>query len=174
MTPSVRLASGAAVAAAATLGLSGVAGASAGQLSFQKTYPIASRLCANIGRGAGPKRLRHSAAQVLSDCSTLQNTFNGARVSVLASEAAIAHEVATDRAATGLACAGPLAHRVSCTRARVKQRKQLGALGRQRVHAARAYYATVETARIGFWTQIHALPGGAGLHPDASIHEQNS
>lgn len=174
MTPRTRFGSAAALAAvAATLALPGSAGAVAGSKSFNQTYPVASRLCANVARGAGPKRLHRSATQVLAGCSLLQGAFNAQRASVLAAEASIAHAVAADRAAADASCAGHT-HRPPCARARVKERKELGALGRQRVHAARSYYAAVEGARVAFWTAIHALPGGAGLHPDAAIPEQSS
>ena len=174
MTSPVRLGGVAAVAVAATLGLSAAAGATAGQLSFQKTYPIASGLCAKITAGKGPTRLRKSSAQVLADCSALQSSFSSARATVLSAEVSIASARAAERIATKAACAGALAHKPACTKARHGAAKVLVALERQRIRAARAYYAAAEAARHAFWTAIEALPGGARLHADAPIHAQSS
>jgi hypothetical protein len=173
MTSPIRLGGAAALALTATLGLTSVAGASAGAKSFEKTYPVASRLCANIAKGAGPKRLRKSATQVLADCTSLQSSFNAAGATVLSTDASIASARAAEHALTKARCAGKLEHRQSCVLARHRAVKVLAALERQRIHAARAYYAAVESARRSFWTAIHMLPGGGGLHADAPIPEQS-
>jgi hypothetical protein len=175
MTPRKRIGAAAAVAAAATLGLSGVAGANAGHRSYQKTYPVASRLCAEIARGEGPKRLlRHAGASVLADCSTLQASFTAATTTVLAAEASVVHSRAAVNATTKAACAGKLANRPSCRKTRAKADQALQALEHQRVLAAHAYYRAVEAARRTFWTAIRALPGGRLLREDAPIPVQSS
>jgi hypothetical protein len=168
----MRLGRAAAVAAAATFVLPGVAGASAGQRSFAQTYPVASRLCAEMVRGEGPKRLRHSAASVLADCGALQANFTAARTAVLAAETSIAQSRASERAATKLACAGR-EHSASCISARRKHGKAIEALESQRVHAAHTYYHSVEAGRRAFWTAIRALPGGRALREDVPIREHS-
>jgi hypothetical protein len=174
MTLPVRPGGVAAIAVAATLGLSATAGATAGKLSFQQTYPIASQLCAKIAAGKGPKRLRKSSPQVLTDCGALQSSFDTARAAVLAAEASIASARAAEHAVTKAACAGTLANSASCTKTRRTVHKALEALDRQRSRAAHAYYAAAEAARRTFWAAIQALPGGKGLHADAPIHQQSS
>jgi hypothetical protein len=173
MIPPVRLGSAAAVAAAATFGLSGVAGASAGEKSFAQTYPLASRMCAAMARGEGPKRLRHSSASVLADCATLQANFTAARTAVLAEDASIARARASERSAIRFACAGRLDHRPSCVKARHKHGKAIEQLNRQHIQAVHTYYHAAEAARRAFWTAIHALPGGARVHADAPVPERS-
>jgi hypothetical protein len=173
MTTPIRVGRVVAAAVALTLALSGVASANAGKRTFQQTYPLASKLCANVEAGKGPKRLRKSSAQVLADCGALQTSFTAARTAVLSTFASIASARATERASVNTACAGKLAHRASCEHARKKSRSVFDALNREHIHAARAYFAAAEAARRTFWTSIHALPGGADVHADAKIPEQN-
>jgi len=162
-----------AVAGACTLGICGVASASAGHRSFEKTYPLASRLCANVAKGDGPKHLRSSAAKVLADCAALEASFKVAQLTVLSTDSTIAQARAAQHASVLSACAGALAHKPSCDRARHKARKALVSLEQQRIRAAHAYYVAVETARRTFWKAIHALPGGADIQADKPIAVEN-
>ncbi|HEV2980398.1 MAG TPA: hypothetical protein VGX51_03125 [Solirubrobacteraceae bacterium] len=151
------------------LAMPALASAHAGSKSFAETYPVASRLCANIERGSGPKRLRASAAQVTADCSALRLSFNTAHTTVLAARLRIARTAAADRTAAALECAGALTHKPSCTKARTKETLELQHLLAQRKSANHAYYRAAESARVTFWNAIQALPGGKGIAPDKPI-----
>jgi hypothetical protein len=175
MTLPTRCAGAAAVAAiAGVLALPSGAGALAGKRSFAQTFPVASALCAEVGRGSGPRRLRRSAARVLSDCATLQSSFNTARATVLAAQASIAAASAPLRAELAKPCAPSARHHEACEKAHRKYRRALAGLGRQRVRAAHVYYAAVEAARLTFWSAVRALPGAGHVREDAPIHEQDS
>ena len=162
-----------ALAAACTLGICAVAAASAGHRSFEKTYPLASKLCANVAKGDGPKHLRSSATKVLADCAALVASFKAAQLEVLTAESSIAQARAAQHTTVLSACAGTLADKPSCAHARNKARKALDGLEQQRIRAARAYYVAVESARRTFWKAIHALPGGADILADKPIPAQN-
>lgn len=161
------------LAAACTLGICGVAAASAGHRSFEKTYPLASRLCANVAKGSGPKHLRSSAVKVLADCATLEASFKASQLTVLSADSSIAQARAAQRSSVLSACAGTLVHKPSCDRARHKARKAIVNLEQQRIRAAHTYYVAVETARRAFWKAIHALPGGGGIQADKPIPLEN-
>jgi hypothetical protein len=160
--------------AACTLGICGVASASAGHRSFEKTYPVASKLCANVAKGGGPKHLRPSSAKVLADCAALEASFKASQLAVLSAEASIAAARASQHAAVKSACAGTLAHRPSCIHAHHSATKALEGLDKQSIRGARAYFKAVEAARRLFWAEIHALPGGAHLLADHPIPVENS
>jgi hypothetical protein len=164
----------AALTAACTLGICSAAAANAGQRSFEQTYPIASKLCAKVAKGDGPKRLRSSAAKVLADCETLQASFKANRLAVISTDTSIAAARTAEHASVLSACGGTLVHKPSCSHARRKGHKVIEGLEAQRVHAARGYYKATEAARRAFWAQIHALPGGAKLRADNPIPVQNS
>jgi len=174
MTPSSRFAGAVAVAASAALGVTGVAGANAGQRTFQQTYPRASTLCAAVAHGGGSKRLRSSAAQVLIDCNALQIGFNAAQAAVLAGDASIASTIAAERTSVSLLCAGPKPHSTACHHARHKDSRMLNALHNRRIHLAWVYYKTIEANRRAFWREIDALPGGANVRADLPIPVQSS
>jgi hypothetical protein len=168
------LGSAAAAAVIATLALPGAAGAAAGKRTFSQVYPIASHLCTEVSAGAGPKRLRHSAAQVIADCTLLQGNFNTARATVLATHAALLAEGAAARAALAVHCTGAGKVRLACDRAHDKDRALLNGLSHQRVRAAHIYYESIETSRKAFWGAIRALPGGKGVREDQRIRVQDS
>jgi hypothetical protein len=174
MTSRSTLGSAAAVAAIATLALPGAAGATAGKTSFAHTFPVASHVCTEASRGAGPKRLRHSLAQVMADCSLLQANFNAARASVLAMKAALTAQGAAARAGLAVKCTGAHKHRRACDTAHDQDRAVLARLGRERIRAAHLYYESIEASRKAFWAAIRALPGGNGMREDARIRAQDS
>jgi len=176
MTRPRKIAAAVATAASATmLALPGAAGAAhAGEHNFEQTYPVASKLCAEIAKGAGPKRLRSSAAAVLADCTVLENNFNADRTAIVATEVAIANAVATDNLARKTVCTSTPAHPLRCATARKKTQRLHRRLARQKLFAARAYWRMVEANRAAFWDEIRALPGGKGIAPDKPIAEQNN
>lgn len=111
---------------------------------------------------------------VLADCTTLQNNFNVARTSVIATEAAIATALATDTTSRRALCTSKPSHPIRCNNARLKSQRVHRRLGRQKLAAARAYWRTLELNRAAFWAEIHALPGGKHLAADKPIPEQNN
>lgn len=175
MTPPRHLAAGiAAAASAVVLAVPSVAGAAhAGEHNFEQSYPVASKLCANVAKGGGPKRLLSSAATVLADCTVLQNNFNAARASVLATEAAISSALVSDTAVRRAVCGSKPAHPLRCANARRRTHRLRVRLAHQKLVAARAYWRTLEVNRAVFWSEIRALPGGKSLAPDKPIPEQN-
>jgi hypothetical protein len=104
----------AALTIAATLAVTGTAGAKAGEHNFQQTYPFASRLCAHVQAGKGPVHLRRFAAQVLADCATLNSGFTAAQSAVLAAQTTFANGLAADRAAIAAACTPPVKNHPLC------------------------------------------------------------
>jgi hypothetical protein len=164
----------AALTIAATLAVTGTAGAKAGERSFQQTYPVASQLCAKVAAGKGPKRLRPFAAQVASDCSTLTSGFTAAQSAVLAAQTTFANGLAADRAAIAAACTPPVKNRPLCRSTRRSEHAAIVALRREHTAAVRLYYTTVEANRHAFWAAIHSLPGGRTIRPDRPIHQQSS
>jgi hypothetical protein len=170
MTPPARFSGTiAALSIAAALALPAAANAKAGDRNFQQTFPVASRLCAEIAQGVDHKRLRRFAARILADCGKLEVRFNAARAAVLAADASIASERANAHAATLPACAGTALHSDACREALHREHVMDIALNHQATHAARTYYRTVEAARLAFWHAIRALPGGQRLREDRPI-----
>ena len=163
-----------AAAITATLAFAGVAGAKAGERTYQQTYPVASQLCANVAAGGGPKRLRPHATQVLVDCTTLQNGFNAAQSAVLAAQASFTSGLAADQAAIAAVCTPPVADRPLCRRTRRSERLAITALRGEHHAAVRLYYRTIEANRRAFWAAIRGLPGGANIPADTPIQQQPS
>jgi hypothetical protein len=163
----------AAAAIAATLAVTGTAGAKAGERTFQQTYPVASQLCAKVAIGKGPKRLRPFAAQVAADCTTLSSGFSAAQSAVLAAQASFASGLAADRAAIAAVCTPPVKNRPLCRSTRRSEHAAIVALRREHTAALHLYYTTVEANRHAFWAAIHSLPGGRGIPADRPIRQQS-
>src|SRR6266566_1131463 len=126
MSPSRSLA--VAVAVAATAGVLSLPAAAdarvtvrAGAKSFQQTFPVASRLCAEVAEGVRHPVLRRSAARVRVDCALLKRRFHAARTAVIAARTAFLAMRAAEHAATVLTCAGPAARSHACLLARVRE-----------------------------------------------------
>jgi hypothetical protein len=164
----------AALTIAAILATAGTAGAKAGERTFQQTYPVASRLCANVAAGKGPKRLRPYAAQVLADCATLSGGFTAAQSTVLAAQASFASGLAADKASIAAVCTPPVKNHPLCRSTRRSENAAIVALRREHTAAVHLYYATVEANRRAFWAAIHSLPGGKGVPADKPIPQQSS
>jgi hypothetical protein len=168
MTSPVRSAAVVTVLATAfTLALCGVAGARAGDRSFQQTFPDASQLCVRVSANTEGSRLRRAAPRVLADCSRLQTRFGAAQSAVLAARAAIMPALLADRAALSAAC--PRGTKPLCGGAERMDGPAIAALSQQLHAAARVYYRAIELARERFWDAIHALPGGRRLRADVPI-----
>jgi hypothetical protein len=164
----------AATAILATLAFTAVADAKAGERTYQQTYPVASKLCANLATGRGPKRLRPYSTQVLADCTTLQNGFNGAQSAVLAATSSFESGRTADRAAIAAVCTPPVANRPLCRTTRRSERLAIAALRREHVAAVHLYYRTIEANRRAFWAAIKILPGGSSIPADTPIPPQSS
>jgi hypothetical protein len=147
----------------------GVAGASAGDKTFQQTYPLASRVCARVAAGTESKHLKRFAARVLVDCTALQTTFATAQSTVLAARTTLTAQIAADRALIAAACPTPENQPPACVQTRAQDDPALDALKRQLHHATRHYYRTIEAARDRFWKAIRGLPGEGRVHEDAPI-----
>jgi hypothetical protein len=159
-----RLRHGLAVGALALLVLPAAASARPGQRSFDRTFPVASRLCTNIAHGGGPIKLRPLSAQVTALCTTLTSSFTTAQSTYFAAVTPIKQQVIAIRAQTHMACATRPS--TTCKTARLQARAPLAGLRAQVRTAAATYRASIRLARQTFWSAIHALRGGAGIVPD--------
>lgn len=147
------------------------AGAKPGFKSFDRTFPIASKLCARVERGQVPKRLRGSAPQVINACAVLQSAFSDAQTKVRATDSQLQAQLAADRAQLRNAChQAKLTHdRGSCKEARKTFRAERKALLVQERAANRNYFVVIENARKAFWSTVRSLRGGAGIKPDSPV-----
>jgi hypothetical protein len=174
MSLSTRSVGALAVAAtAALLVIPSAASARAGDHTFQETYPVASKLCAEVTTGKR-KRLRHFAPRVLADCAALQSGFTAAQSEVLAARTTLGSALAADRAAIVTACPAPMVGHTPCEHIRATENVAIAALRRQLVHAARRYFRIVEAHRLAFWRAIHAIPSGRHLAADLPVAEHDS
>jgi hypothetical protein len=160
-------------ASAISLAVPGVAGAKAGDRTFQQTYPLASKLCASVAAGTEGKHLKRFATQVLADCTALQSTFTTAQSTVLAARATLTAQITADRAAITTACPTAKDQQPLCVQTRSRQGRALGALKHQLARAARHYYRAIEASRDRFWKAIRALPGEGRVHEDQPIPLQS-
>jgi hypothetical protein len=161
-------------AAAAPLAVPAAASAHAGERTVAQTYPVATALCAKVTAGTERRRLKPYAAQVLADCTALQSGFTAAQSAVLLARTTTAAQIASEQASTTAACPTPKDVQAACRHARRADRNAILALQRQRVHAVRLYYVTIETGRDHFWKAVRVLPGEHHIHPDAPIPVQSS
>jgi hypothetical protein len=157
----------------ASLAIPAAAGAKAGELTFQQTYPGATKLCGEVAAGKR-KRLQPFATRILAACSELQTGFTTAQSAVLAARGTSAASIAADRAAIVAACPPPAIGHPACRHARHAQLLAIATLQRQQAHAARRYYRIIEAGRRRFWHAIKVLPGTRRLREDAPIAEQES
>jgi hypothetical protein len=171
MTASVLTRAGVA-ATLATLAVSGVASAKAGDKTFEQTYPRASQLCTNVAQGQGPKRLRPHAAQVAAACAKLRATFDPASAQVKQAQSDFAAGVASARARIQAACAPLVKDRATCRQTRRAERGVIASLRRQHKAAVRAYRTTIEAGRRTFWSTIRLLAGGRAAPEDGPISRQ--
>ena len=160
------LRSGVVVVVLGALTLPAAASAKPGSRSFQETYPVASKLCAESPL---PKKLQPSATLVACDCTTLQSSYNAAVTAGQAAETSFANAVAAAKATRQAACVPApttAAGKLACAKARLKATKAIDA---QRVGlrlALKQFHLSIEQARVTFWTAIHSLKGGAGIPAD--------
>jgi hypothetical protein len=172
-----RLLGVAAIASTAVLILPGAASAGnkAGEQSFEKSFPVASKLCAKVAAGTENKRLVKVAAQILTDCETLKTEFAAAQTTVVTARTTIRAQISADRAAIKVACPkGPSDTHPACVSTRHSEKVAIGALRQQLLAAVHLYYKTVESDRRAFWAEIKALRPARHLAPDKPIHVHNS
>jgi len=159
----------AAVLSLAGAALAAVCAASAGaapsaQKTFPQTYPVVSRLCAEVAKGEGPVRLQPYAAQALADCATLESAFNEASSAELAAQAPVTAALATERHAAPSACARPRLQAAACAVARQSRHATIKSLESQHASVEHTYHQALEANRLAFWSAIHALPHCAGVY----------
>jgi hypothetical protein len=159
-------------ASAAALAMPGMAGAStpkAGEKTFQQTYPLASKVCANVAAGTESKHLKKFAAQLTADCTALQTAFTAAQTVVVAARTTLTAQITADRAAITTACPTPKDQAPPCQSTRATQDAAINALRHQRLLAVRHYYKTIEASRAAFWKVFRGLPGEGHVHADTPI-----
>jgi hypothetical protein len=145
------------------------AGIKAGELSFQRTFPVASKLCANVAAGKN-KHLQKVATQVLADCETLKTEFATAQTTVVTTRTTLKAQIAADHAAIKAACpGGDKDVHPACVSTRHSEHLAIVALRSQLIAAIHTYYKTVEADRRGFWSEIKALRPARHLSPDKPI-----
>jgi hypothetical protein len=142
--------------------------AGAATTTLQQTYPAATKLCTRFAQGAGPVKLRPSAAQVLADCATLEATFNAATAAKTAALAPIDASLTADRTAVRTNCPRKTTTKVqqaACRLARHTDRPAIKTLEIQRRSVVSSYFVAVDANRKAFWHAVQALPGGANVKP---------
>jgi hypothetical protein len=170
MTPSTRILGALAASSALALSAPGVAGAAPpGSLTFEQTFPLASRLCAKVAAGTENKHLKANAAAATADCTTLQSTFTTAHSTVLATRAAILPTLAADRAALKAACPTPKDVKAICRKAHKADDAAIVSLLHQLRAARHSYYRSIESARKQFWAEIKSLRGEKHIKADKPI-----
>ena len=135
---------------------------------FQRTFPVASKLCARVAAGHTPKRLHGQETQVDQACTTLENAYSQAVTAVLSAGATFRSSQLTVQSQRRQACRqARIAHDpAACQAAKVQAQNQMAALRHTRHNAFLQYHAAIEAARQAFWNTIHSLKGGAGIAPD--------
>jgi hypothetical protein len=156
-------------ATAVSLASPAVAGARAGDKTFQQTYPVASKLCANVAAGTERKRLKPFAPQVMADCTALQNTYTTAAATVLAARATLTAQIAAELADVTAACPKPSHQPPACFHTRARHDPAIGALTHQLAHAALQFFRTIDAGRHRFWIAVRELPGERHIKADNPI-----
>jgi hypothetical protein len=157
--------------AACALVAAPAASAHPGKRSFERTYPHASRLCAQVAGGHAPKRLAGSTAAVVSACTLLRTSFTSAQNGYVTTTAPLEQQ-ATDALKTlRVTCRQARANgdRATCRQARRDTRATLRTLRGQVRSAAVTYHGAVDGARKTFWTTIRSLRGGSAITPDSAV-----
>lgn len=115
------------------------AGVDPGTRTFDQTFPVASKLCADASANpplAGHPGLQPDAAQVVAACGTLQASFNQDQANYVA----------------------------NCTDAKARHPRRQRCPG-----VRRQYFRSVERDRRQFWNTIRQLRGGNTVKPDNKI-----
>ncbi len=149
----------------AALAIPGVAAAKPGNRDFQRTFPVASRLCNAVADGHTPKRLQSSEAQITTACATLHADYDAAVSAAGPGVDALEQAIATAKSSAQAACAEG-GDRQTCRAARKDARTSVRTARQAFRDVRRAYHEAIQTARKAFWTTIKGLRGGASLHPD--------
>jgi hypothetical protein len=148
-----------------------LAAAKPGQLGFNRTFPIASRLCQRTTNGNPPPKLKGSVPAVVTACTTLRTSFTNAQNAYFTTVGPIQTQARELLKSLHKTCRQARANQVPgvCKAARQSTRAQVQALRAQVAAAAVTYHATVQAARQTFWATIHALKGGAEIAPDPTV-----
>jgi hypothetical protein len=160
-----------AIGACALFALPAMASARPATRSFNRTYPVASILCARVAAGHTPSRLSGSVAQVTAACAALKTSFTAAQNAYTTAVAPLRAQAVAAVAAERAMCKQDRAahNNAACKTLRAQTRAQLATL-RTQVHAAAvAYHAAVDAARKTFWATIHALPGASTITADHTV-----
>jgi hypothetical protein len=136
--------------------------------TFDRTYPVASRLCQRAERGKLPPKLAASAGQVNAACATLHASFTVAQTTFGATVAPLRAQAraAIMQARETCRVARQTHDRAACIAARRQARTTLSGLRVQLRTAIRAYRNAIEASRRTFWSTIRSLRGGSGITPD--------
>lgn len=159
-----RFRTGLALGACALLVVPAAASARPGHRSFEKTFPIASRLCTHIASGHGPVKLRPDAGQVDALCATLKTSYTTALGTYFSTVTPLKQQAIALVAQTHEACVTKPS--ALCKTTRQQNRPILRGLRDQVRTAAAAYRTTIKTSRQAFWNAVHGLRGGATVTPD--------
>jgi hypothetical protein len=147
------------------------AAAKAGDRSFTKTYPVASKLCQEVAAGKR-KRLKTVAPSILEDCATLEAGFKTATTTVVTARTTLTAQIVADRALIHAACPPPAIGKPACDSVKATEKAAIAVLKAQRAAAIKLYYVTIEANRKTFWTDIHRIKGLTHLPTDKKIGAQ--
>jgi hypothetical protein len=163
----------ASITAALVLPSAASAGNKAGELTYQQTFPVASKLCTDVAAGK-KKHLIPVTTQVLAACETLNTNFTTAQTAVVAARTTLKADIAADRALIKAAC--PPATKLlrpACTSARHTEQAAISVLRAELLAAVHGYYKTIEADRRAFWATIKALRPARHIAADKPITQGN-
>jgi hypothetical protein len=142
----------------------------AGTRSFTQTFPVASKLCANVKAGTvKSKKLKAQSTAVIADCTALETNFGAAQLAVNTARTTDNAQIAADKAAINTACPPSMIGKPACTSVRASEKAAIKALVANRSAAVHLYYKTVESMRRAFWHQIHLLRGLSHIRADKPL-----
>jgi len=163
--------------------------------SFERTFPVASRLCARADDGRLPTRAQSSSDQIKAACATLHSSYDAAQSTLDSALSPLQDQIKTARQAVVAACQGaqqptpsqtdsssptqtrdvtpPSTDRTACQQARQQFRSTVSSLKDQLKTIEKAYHESIQTARKAFWTTIQSLRAASSVTPDQSSPAQS-
>ncbi len=147
-----------------------ISAAKPGHRGFDRTYPIASRLCLHTTNGHPPKVLASSVTEVIAACTTLHTSFTDAQNAYATTVGPIKTQAVAALTTLRQTCRAARQNHTPgvCRAARQTARTTIQGLRAQVKTAAQTYHTSVQAARKAFWTTIHALKGAASLPADST------
>jgi hypothetical protein len=165
---------GAAVCAI-SLGVTSLASAKVSTRTFANTFPFANKLCTETKAGLGNAHRKADAAAIIADCTTLEMKYQELTKAASTGQAAVRTAIANDKASFQTACpkpptaSTPAVRVAACRTAKHNEQVTFRHIAVQRFEVINNFVKGLQSARLTFWTAIHALPGASSIKPDVPI-----